>query len=302
MNPWPGGRPPFWEALCELLRTSARPAQPVEIVSRSGSDFHQTYRCRLDDGGPELFIKVPGQPGSDVLEAEADGLRALESAGALRVPGSRLFCRTSGILAMEFVETGPKTQSFEEQLGAGLAQTQKTSSSEAFGWHRDSYLGATRQVNSDAADWPAFFGACRLEPQIRMARDRGLSSSRLERSLGHILERLDERLATDEPPSLVHGDLWSGNALATQDREPIVIDPACSYSDRLFDLGMTRLFGGFSQRFYAAYHEAWPLPPEADDKIEHYTLYHLLNHLNLFGGSYLASCEAAATRLAGSFG
>ncbi len=286
------------QSLRDLLTLADRSAQNLELLRHGASDFQQTFRARLDDGGPDVFVKVPASPGSDVLAAEADGLEALDDSGVLRVPGSRQYCPRTGILVMEFVETGPKTSAFEEQLGSQLAEHHKTSASETYGWHRASYLGATRQDNTRMSDWPLFFASCRLEPQIRQARDRGLSSRDLDRFLGRILERVDVQLATDESASLIHGDLWSGNALANHEGTPIVIDPACSFSDRLAELGMTRLFGGFSERFYSAYSEAWPLPAGAHVKIEHYTLYHLLNHLNLFGQSYLQSCENSARQLA----
>jgi fructosamine-3-kinase len=164
-----------------------------------------------------------------------------------------------------------------------------------FGWHRDNWLGKTRQTNAWCDDWLTFLAEQRIGSQLRLAHDNGFTQLAREGAL--LLQRLQSLLADHAPaPSLLHGDLWSGNAAISQG-QPVVFDPACYYGDRESDLAMTRLFGGFDDAFYAAYEEAAPLPAGHQPRCLIYQLYHLLNHLNLFGGGYLSQCRAVIARL-----
>ena len=291
-----------WQrGLIELLSANGRTTTLADVSSGGHSSLHETYRVQLSDGGPALFVKRASggnQIGIQALAAEAEGLYALAESGGLAVPESVLFCERSSLLCMELISPAPRPPGFDERLGRGVAEIHRDCGSPEYGWHRTNYLGATPQLNTPCDDWPEFFATRRLEPQLRLAVDRGLSTPSLERDIAGILDQLGERIASDEPPCLIHGDLWSGNVLANASGQPVLIDPACSYSDRLAELGMTRLFGGFSESFYDAYSESWPLPPAWSDRVEHYTLYHLLNHLNLFGHTYLPSVEQLAHRLA----
>jgi len=147
-----------------------------------------------------------------------------------------------------------------------------------FGWHRDNFIGATPQINSWRDDWATFFHECRIRPQLELARKSGFS----------VPFPKENFLKHHKPsPSLLHGDLWSGNA-GFIDEGPVIFDPAVYYGDREADLAMTELFGGFPARFYEAYNEAFPLPDGYETRKHFYNLYHLLNHLNIFGAGYLA--------------
>ena len=207
-------------------------------------------------------------------DAEADGLRAL--AGVVRVP--RILEQGPGFLRLERLEL---KRSGDWAALAGMLATLHRTSGPRFGWHRDNWIGRTPQVNSWRDDWATFFQECRLVPQLELARRNGFSIALPDMSAlkGH-----------RPAPSLLHGDLWSGNA-GFIDGGPVLFDPAVYYGDRETDLAMTELFGGFPARFYEAYEEAFPLPEGYESRKHLYNLYHLLNHLNIFGEGYLAEVE-----------
>jgi fructosamine-3-kinase len=182
-------------------------------------------------------------------------------------------------LLLEYLElTGKKDFA---ALGRMLAEGHRKPGPR-FGWQRDNYIGSTPQQNGWCDDWSEFWIERRIRPQLALAKHNGFALSVPEFSV----------LQGHEPaPSLLHGDLWSGNVGFTPGG-PVVFDPAVYYGDREADLAMTELFGGFPQEFYRAYNEAWPLEPGYQRRKHLYNLYHLLNHLNLFGGGYLAQVES----------
>lgn len=239
-------------------------------------------------GGVEHFLKTGAAKYADALAAEADGLEALRAAGA-RAPQAFAHGVAAGkaYLLIEHLEIEPTGD--YAALGAMLAALHR-SSGPRFGWHRGNYIGATPQANDWRDDWAVFWKECRLGPQLDLARRNGFD-------LGQVppLERL---LRDHRPvPSLLHGDLWRGNA-GFKAGQPIIYDPAVYYGDRECDLAMTELFGGFPGEFYAAYNKAFPLPAEYEARKSLYNLYHLLNHLNIFGGSYLGQVKGALAECA----
>jgi fructosamine-3-kinase len=232
------------------------------------------------------------------LEAEADGLGRLARTDAIRVP------RVLGIGAsgdecwLELERFGLREPDgrAEERLGAALAKLHAVTGP-AFGLERDNAIGASPQPNGPSGDWAAFWRHRRLGFQLERAAQTGYGG-RLQDRGARLLESVPALLAGHRPrPSLLHGDLWAGNRGMLPAGTPVVFDPAVYYGDREADLAMTQLFGGFGPRFYAAYEAAWPLPPGAGERRELYNLYHVLNHLNLFGGGYLAQAEAMIDRL-----
>ena len=236
----------------------------------------------------QRFVKTGAAARADAFAAEADGLQALKRAG-LRVPevvsqgvdGERAF------LVLEHLELQSKGDF--AALGRMLAAAHRRAGPR-FGWHRDNYIGATPQQNGWCDDWSEFWRDRRLRPQFELARKNGFD---LEE------KNLLELLAGHQPlPCLLHGDLWRGNAGFVAGG-PVVFDPAVYYGDREADLAMTELFGGFPPAFYASYKENYPLESGYRQRKHLYNLYHLLNHLNLFGGSYLGQVKQTLRLLLG---
>jgi protein-ribulosamine 3-kinase len=235
--------------------------------------------------GTRCFLKINESSRADAFAAEADGLKALRAAG-MRAPEPHAhgIAGERAYLLMEYLELGARSDF--AALGRMLASAHRKPGPR-FGWPRDNYIGTTPQLNAWADDWREFWLERRIRPQIELARRNGFALD---------LPKL-ERLKKHRPaPSLLHGDLWSGNIGFTKDR-PVVFDPAAYYGDREADLAMSELFGGFPGEFYRAYEEAFPLDAGYETRKPLYNLYHLLNHLNLFGGGYLAQVEATLSLL-----
>ncbi len=232
-----------------------------------------------------------------LLAAEAVGLRALASVGALRVPevvdaGGE---GADAWLLLEWLPPGQAGPVTWRRLGRGLAEVHRHRGAR-FGAGADNYIGPLPQSNVESDDWAGFWRARRLEPQVRMAADGGLLTSGDARRFNALLQRLDAILepAAVDGPSLLHGDLWRGNVHILEGGEPAVIDPSTYHGHREVDLAMAHLFGGFDPDFTAAYAEAWPLAPGyAPVRRSVYQLYYLLVHVNLFGGGYLAGTRSA---------
>lgn len=250
--------------------------------------------------GRLLFIKRDsGSGGRSTFAEEAAGVSALAQAPGPRVPEVYAYWdgESGRYLLMEYIPTGSGGPAVQERLGRELAELHRdVAANQQFGFSMDNFIGATEQPNPFTATWIEFFGVHRLRFQAHLALQRG----RLDRATYELAERLIAQLPQliDEPahPSLLHGDLWGGNYLATPDGQPVLIDPAVYYGHREADLAMTELFGGFGRRFYSAYHEAYPLEPGYEQRRDIYNLYHLLNHLNLFGGSYRSSVQHTLSR------
>jgi fructosamine-3-kinase len=245
-----------------------------------------------------MFVKVGPPAAQAAFAAEAEGLRELELARAVRVPRvlATGIADMAAFLALEWIEAQPGSDAAERQLGERLAALHMVTAPR-FGWRRDNTIGRTPQANELSADWVEFWRERRLRPQLTLAAERGfarLLSERGERLLAAVPALLEGHMPR---PSLLHGDLWGGNWLATTAGEPVLFDPAVYYGDRETDLAMTRLFGGFGAAFYRAYEAAAPLPPGAPLRAELYNLYHVLNHANLFGGGYARQAQAIMERL-----
>lgn len=252
----------------------------------SGGCIHECYRVRI--GGDTRFLKLNAAAYADTFAAEADGLDALRAAG-MRAPAPVAHGVAAGraYLLMEHLDLGGKRDF--AALGRMLA-TSHRKAGVRFGWHRDNYIGTTSQANGWSDDWGEFWRERRLRPQLELAKRNGFD---LEIHLDR--DFLDGRAPA---PSLLHGDLWSGNAGFTADG-PVVFDPAVYYGDREADIAMTELFGGFPREFYRAYEEVSPVEEGYGMRKHVYNLYHLLNHLNLFGGGYLGQVKATLRLLLG---
>jgi len=223
-----------------------------------------------------------------MFQAEADGLVELRAAGEIRVPEVvDVGCMNGqAYIDLERLELEQPTHGIEKRFGEQLAALHRHAR-ERYGWHRDNTIGPTPQHNDLVDDWVGFFREQRIGYQVRLALRNGYSADLGE--LGErVLQRLPELFANHRPaPSLLHGDLWGGN-WGVADGEAVIFDPAVYYGDRETDIAMTMLFGGFSSAFYESYEASWPLPQGHERRIKLYQLYHILNHLNIFGRSYLA--------------
>ena len=245
-------------------------------------------RWRLGTEGQYWFVKTGD---ADMLAAEADGLGALATHGALRVPqvldvGA---ADEEGFLLLEWLPLVRGSAGDAARLGEALAR-QHLAPAERFGWPRANFIGATPQFNTPSGDWPAFFREQRLGFQLRLAAENG-HRGELQALGAELQASLGAFFAGYQPaPALLHGDLWGGNWGTAADLGPVVFDPAVYCGDREADLAMTELFGGFPAEFYAAYAALAPLDVGYPVRRRLYNLYHLLNHLNLFGEGYLGQC------------
>ena len=259
-----------------------------------GSSFSGTWR--LESGGERYFVKVHAASRLPMLEAEADGLRELARAGAIRVPAP-VACADAGgcaFLALEWLDFSDGGR--DAALGTGACAAAPDDSGR-YGWRRDNTIGTTPQVNAWTDDWATFFRDRRIAPQLALAARNG-HGGRLQRDGERLLAAIPLLLAGHAPAaSLLHGDLWSGNAAQLASGDPAIFDPAVYFGDREADLAMTELFGGFRSDFYAAYRAAWPIDAGYPMRRTLYNLYHVLNHFNLFGGGYGAQAQAMIGQL-----
>ena len=272
--------------------------EPINLQPVGGGCIAQARIATFADGY-RVFIKTAeGFPG--MFAREAEGLSALAASGAIRIPEVLLVSERE--LVLEAIVAGPRRPHFFEVFGRQFAQLH-THQGSRFGFASDNFIGSTEQRNTPVGrgdDWAEFFLERRLRFQVVLAKNNGHGNELLS-----LLDSGDHRIAdllaaAPEPPSLLHGDLWGGNYMVDNHGMPCLIDPAVYHGHREADLAMTRLFGGFTPAFYSAYEEAWPLQPGHADRLPLYQLYHLLNHLNLFGSAYYSQCRQILVRFAGS--
>ncbi len=245
--------------------------------------------------GDTFFLKTNPSAPADMFAREAEGLEALRVPDGPRVPQPYLWGPT--FLLLEDLAPARRRPDFWETLGRQLAALHQHTAPR-FGFPHDNYIGSTPQPNPWTEDGYAFFAEHRLLFQARLAYRRGRLSAEDLRRVERLAARLPD-LVPPQPASLIHGDLWSGNVIPDALGQPALIDPAAHYGWAEAELGMTLLFGGFPDAFYRAYTEARPLPPGWRERMPIYNLYHLLNHLNLFGESYAASVRQILRRFAG---
>ena len=270
--------------------------EPHPSLRVHGGCINDSFRWESSNG--PVFVKIAGAHDLSMFEAEADGLRELDAGNSVRVP-TVLASGAEGngaFLALEWVQISRASRNEQALLGTQLARQHRVLAAR-FGWHRDNTIGSTEQVNTWTDDWLPFFREHRLRHQLELAERNGYGG-RLQESGARLLERLDVLMGDHRPaPSLLHGDLWGGNVGADPSGAPVIFDPAVYFGDREADLAMTQLFGGFSREFYEAYEEEWPLPASAARRVDLYNLYHVLNHLNLFGSGYLGQAQAIIDQL-----
>lgn len=290
------------EALASLFGSSAAIAGSKRIF---GGDINESYALTLTDG-QRVFMKTNGKADASFFAAEAAGLGAVAGTKTVSTPqvlgyGTEAGRPGGAFLLLEYVSAGRRAPDQWEIFGHALADMHRADTAEhtagrRFGFSGDNYIGLREQVNTPQESWIAFFRECRLTPQFRQAAE--YFGQEDMRRIGWLLDHLENFLSEPEYPSLLHGDLWAGNVMTGSDGRAWLIDPAAYVGHAEADIAMTELFGGFPAAFYGAYREAGMLQPEYRERRDLYNLYHLLNHLNMFGGSYLLSVRRILERYA----
>ena len=280
-------------------KLAARLGSPVaRSTPAAGGDINQAFHVWLQDGR-ELFVKTQSAALPGLFPDEARGLAWLAEANALRVPEVLLASEADhegpACLVLAWIERGTRSQNYAEQLGSGLAQLHRTAAA-CFGLDHDNYLASLRQDNARTERWGHFYADRRIAPLTQLAAQRGELPVALQRRIERLLVRIPDLVGDDEPPARLHGDLWSGNVLCDASGAPVLIDPAVYGGHREIDLAMMRLFGGFSEAVFDAYHATWPLSPGHDERVPLYQLYPLLAHVNLFGSAYLSQLTHCIAR------
>ena len=288
----------MWTEIAQQI--SQATGQAFEIADRSsvsGGCINQAYRIS-NGAGQSYFLKVNSAGAEAMFAAEALGLKQMAAAQAIRVPRPVCHGSTSSnsFIVMEDLDLSGRggSESWAE-MGRQLARMHRLAiSDKGFGWDRNNTIGDTPQINDWTQGWADFWIEHRIGYQLKLAARRG---GRFEKG-DRLLDQIPMLLDGHEPkPSLVHGDLWSGNAAVTSNGEPVIFDPAAYYGDREVDLAMTELFGAFPVAFYQAYEETWPLAPGYKQRKILYNLYHILNHFNLFGGGYASQANQMIDQL-----
>jgi len=294
---------PVLEGVNVALKRLGRPGEVRGAAPVSGGCINHGARIE-DPTGSAYFVKWNDSAPPGFFEAEAEGLRALRAAEALRVPEPLAHGGGSGSpcwLLMEYVGPGSPASDYEERLGRGLARLHRSAdASAAFGWPRPNWIGSLPQANRITSSWSEFWRDQRILPQVELAARTGHLGDRDRRALEGTIDLIPEAFedVDGRPPHLLHGDLWGGNAYASDEGGPVVIDPAVYLGHGEVDLAMTELFGGFGPRFYAAYAEVTPISGAYDRyRRDLYQLYYLLVHVNLFGRHYVGPSVAAAERV-----
>lgn len=286
----------FNSIISDIESATGKYLQNANITSIGGGCINSAFR--VDNGDASYFIKVNSPHLDSMFEAEAHGLQEMRATDSIRVP--EVICYGVGdghsYLALEYVPLGSMRGRASSLMGEQLAQMHMAPQP-YFGWHMDNTIGSTPQINDRRDDWLTFWQQERIGQQLRFAAGNGFGG-RLQNQGEKLLADMDKLLDGHTPqPALLHGDLWGGNAAADDLGNPVIFDPACYYGDREADLAMTELFGGFGSDFFAAYNATYPVDSGYQMRKTLYNLYHIINHLNLFGSGYLGQAESMIDRL-----
>ena len=276
--------PTLEDAIADAVGEPVRALRAVH-----GGDINQAYRATLASG-PSVFVKTHPEPPPGMYAREAEGLSFLRAAGALRIP--EVIAHGDTLLVLEWIDGRARRSDFEEQLGRGLAALHRAGAP-SFGLTRQNYIGSLPQPNTARASFAEFYAEQRLLPFARRAREQGVLDDELVARIEALCARLPALSAAEEPPSRLHGDLWSGNVMTDEAGGPVLVDPAVYGGEREVDLAMLSLFGSPSARFFAAYGEVYPHKPGRSERAPLYQLYPLLVHVCLFGRGYVRQLASA---------
>ncbi|MGF1673517.1 MAG: fructosamine kinase family protein [Rivularia sp. (in: cyanobacteria)] len=278
----------------QISQATGEQFQTQQRRSVSGGCINQGYS--LTYGAKTYFVKLNQASQIAMFAAEALGLQQMYDTNTIRVPQPICYgiAENSCYIVLEWLEMGNGNSKSSQEMGQKLARMHQKSLSEKFGWNINNTIGSTPQINTWTDDWVEFFTQHRLGYQFQLAKRRGGSFPQAEELLCAIPELLTGHKVQ---PSLVHGDLWGGNAGFTVDGEPVIFDPATYYGDREVDIAMTEVFGGFPAAFYQGYEQVFPLDDGYERRKTLYNLYHILNHFNLFGGGYGSQANGMIERV-----
>lgn len=266
-----------------------------ELVPIAGGSINTAVLIKTNHG--KYFAKYnQHQTTNGIFKAETANLNLIRNSRTLNVPGviTTFNFEDVDFLVLEYIESGSPHYEFWRDLGYGLAHLHKNQA-ENFGLNYDNYIGILPQVNTESSSWSDFFINNRLDPMLKLAVDKGKADVFLIEKFESLYKKIPEIFPV-EKPSLLHGDLWSGNVMGNEDGDPVVYDPATYYGHREMDIAMSKLFGGFDPEFYDAYNEIYPMHNNWEHRMQVYNLYPLLVHVNLFVGSYIQSIKNIVNR------
>ena len=289
--------PRHYSSLAEALVSLFGNSVVITKTDRlSGGDINKAYGLTLNTGD-HIFMKANSKDNAAFFTAEAVGLSAIEATGAIKTPAILCTGTDDGedvgysFLLLKFIKSAKPHPDYWENFAQDLAALHKADTKDImgsggkFGFIEDNFIGARPQLNTKSDSWISFFRDSRLAPQFKAADSYFSNEDRAK--ITKLLDHLDDFLIEPKRPSLLHGDLWSGNVMCGPNGKAMLIDPAVYIGHAEADLAMTELFGGFSESFYKSYREANPLEAGYEERRDLYNLYQLLNHLNLFGSNYL---------------
>jgi fructosamine-3-kinase len=275
----------MWEQITEHInQTTGKSWQISDRRSVSGGCINQGYQLIGEDHS--YFVKINQASCLEMFKAEALGLKQMRVTQTIRVPQAICFgtCENHSYLVLEWLDFARDGDNQAwESMGRQLATMHQVKGVNQFGWEQNNTIGSTPQINTWTSNWGDFFGQHRIGYQLKLARRRGENFPDSELVIAKVREFLQDR---HPQPSLVHGDLWSGNVAILESGQPVILDPAVYYGDHEVDIAMTELFGGFPAAFYRGYEQVLPLDTGYQKRKTLYNLYHILNHFNLFGGGY----------------
>ena len=266
--------------------TIAGQPEVIGISPVSGGCIHNAQKI-ITSGG-NYFVKLNNASDLNMFETEYSGLKLLAEAGEINVPEpiSNGVIDGQAYLLLNFIDSSSRKSRFWHEFGIAMARLHKFHQNDQYGLSYSNYIGRLDQYNEFSDDWVSFFIEQRLEVQFKLAFDNGYIDRSYLENCTLFYKQLPGLLPV-EPPSLLHGDLWSGNFMTGEAGQPVIIDPAVYYGNREIELSFTKMFGGFDRKFYHSYKEVFPLEPGFEDRVDIYNIYPHLVHVNLFGPSYL---------------
>ena len=274
----------MWQEIArEITKATGKPFEITNTRSVGGGCINQGYK--ISSGERDYFVKLNQASQVEMFAAEALGLKQMYATQTITVPQPICYgtAGNSCYIVLEWLDLGGSSSQAWTDMGSQLAQMHKKGTADRFGWDRNNTIGSTPQINTWMDNWADFFAEQRIGYQLKLAKRRGGSFPDTTK----VVEAVREQLADRKPEaSIVHGDLWSGNAAVNKAGKPVILDPATYYGDREVDIAMTELFGGFPSSFYRGYDRVWQLDAGYKRRKTIYNLYHILNHFNLFGGGY----------------